>query len=314
MKWLRKRLAWISAVAVAGMVFWLAFSAVTLQHAQGGVAGTLFKQPVQVQEYARSLEAVTHDALLRFGDRYRQQVPDAQLQQQAWERLILLIEARKIGIRVSDREVIEEIQKIPVFQARNGRFDQAGYENLLRYSLGTTPRAYEEEIRDDLAIRKLFDQAIGTPTVTEPEILEGFHRKEERIRVSFLALPQYALAQEIADAARQDPEQMKKAARQLKLEIKTTAFFKRSDPVPEINAPDNAFSAAFDLKPDEISRPLPGPKGWLIAQLKERQPADESKLGSVRGDLEKELTNQKKLRAYFTWYQDLLKRADLKSR
>lgn len=224
MKWLRKRISWIAALAVGGMVFWLVFSATTLQHAQENAAGALFGQPVPAQEYRKALGAVTHDAALRFGDRYRQQIPDAQLEQQAWERLILVTEARRIGIRVSDREVIEEIRKIPLFQTRDGQFDPPGYENVMRYSLGTTSRAYEEETRDGLAIRKLFDRAVGNPTLTEQEILEEFERRKK--------LPK----------------------------------------------------------------------------------SEEIQLESVRAEIEKELLDQKRLRAYFTWYQDLLQRANPKER
>lgn len=222
MKWLRKRIGWIAAVAVGGMIFWLAFSATTLQHVQEGAAGILFNHPVPAQEYRKTLEAVTHDTLLRYGDQARRQVSDAQLQQQAWERLVLLTEAKKIGIRVSDREVIETIQKSPFFQTRDGRFDRTGYETVLQYSLGTTPRAYEEETRDDLAIRKLFNQAVGNPTLTEQEILEEFERRKK--------LPK----------------------------------------------------------------------------------SEEIKLESVQSEIEKGLLDQKRLKAYLTWYQDLLKRANLR--
>lgn len=220
MKWIRKRVAWIAAVAVGGTVLWLVFSATTLQKAQEKAAGSLFGQPVQAQEFRQSLEAVTHDAVLRFGDRYRQRIPDGQLQQQAWERLILLTEAHRLGLRASDREVIEEVGKIPVFQTKDGQFDRPGYESVMRYSLGITPRVFEEEIRQDLLIRKLFDRAVGTPTLTESEILEEFERRKK--------LPK----------------------------------------------------------------------------------ADELKLESVRAEIEKTLLEQKRLKAYFAWYQDLLKRAD----
>lgn len=311
MKWVRKQITWIASVAVGGMILWLAFSATTLQRAQEGSAGILFDRPVPAQEYRRSLEAVLHEALLRFGDRYRQQVPEEQLQQQAWERLILLTEARRLGLRVSDGEVIQQIQKIPIFQTRDGPFDRPGYEAAMRYSLGTTPRAYEEEVRDDLAIRKLFERAIGTPQVTEAELLQGFHRREDRLQVRFLTLPHPSLALEIADAARQNPDQLEKAAGQLKLKVKTTDLFKPSKPAPELGLSERMLGSIADLKPGEISRPLPSAsRQWLILRVDKKEVADEKQLASVRADLEKELLDQKRLEAYFTWYQDLLKRAN----
>ncbi|MBI3312420.1 MAG: SurA N-terminal domain-containing protein [Candidatus Omnitrophica bacterium] len=318
MKWLRRHIGWIAGVAVGGMILWLAFSATTLQRVQESAAGILFGRPVQAQEYRKALEAVTHAAVLRFGDRFRDQVRPSEMEQQAWERLILLTEARRLGIRVSDQEVVEEVQKIPLFQTKEGQFDRAGYETIVRYSLGATSRAYEEEIREDLAIQKLFDRVVGTPTLSEQEILEGFRRRETQIQVNYLLLPQYGLAQEIADAARSDPSQMEKTARQISRKVKTTGFFKSSEPAPELGLGRQAGSL-FDLKSGEISRPLPvtpadGSKpaapSWLIVQLKETKPADESKLAEARPQLEKTLLDQKRLRAYLTWYQDLIKRAN----
>lgn len=321
MKWLRKRLAWIAGVAVGGMVLWLIFSATTLQHAQEKAAGTLFGKPVPAAEYRRALEAVLHDAILRFGDRYRQEVKEDAMQRQAWERLMLLKEANRLGIRVSDREVIDEIQK--VFQTKDGRFDQPGYETVIRYSLGTTPRVYEEETRGDLAIRKLFDRSLGEPTVSESDVREEFRKREEKVRVEYWIFPRYALAVEVADGARQDPSQLEKAARQLDLKKTTTDFFKQSESVPNWGPASPLFDAVFKLQPGESSSAVPTPatdpasgqpraaaEGWAVVRLKERQSPDDSKLAAEKEKLEKQLINQKKMNAYFTWYQDLLKRAN----
>lgn len=314
MKWLRKYIGWIAAIAVGGMLFWLAASAVTLQSShQAGSPGILFGKRVSSHDYARALEAVTHEAILRYGDRHPTEAPPDQLQRQAWERLILLTEANRKGMRVSDTEVVEKIRRFSLFQDAEGRFDQRSYPLVIQYSLGTTPRVFEENVRENLKIQKLFQQAVGSPTLAPEEMKEGFRRREESVKIRYLLLPKESAAQEIANAGRQDPNQMDRAARQTGLKIISTDFFKRGEELPSLGQSGGALEPLFRLQPGEISPALPTPNGWIVAQLAEKQPADESKLESVKAELEKELLDQKRLKAYLTWYQELLKRAQLKT-
>ncbi|MBI3318760.1 MAG: SurA N-terminal domain-containing protein, partial [Candidatus Omnitrophica bacterium] len=106
MKWVRKYAVWIAGAAIGGFLLWLVGTAVSLQGMQGQAAGTLFGKAVPVSHYMKALQAVLHQNILSRGDRAGQP-PSQQLEQQAWERLILLTEARGKGIRVSDREVVE---------------------------------------------------------------------------------------------------------------------------------------------------------------------------------------------------------------
>ena len=109
------------------------------------------------------------EGMLRYGDRYRQFLPDQVLQNQAWERLILLHEAKKQRIRVSDREVVERVQQL--FGGAEG-FRPEIYKQIVQGNMGITPRAFEEQQRESLMIAKLIEQALGAePEVTETEIL-----------------------------------------------------------------------------------------------------------------------------------------------
>lgn|GEM_PF-2640290 len=309
MNMFRKYIPWIAGVAVAGMILWLITSAAILHRADTGNPGSLFGKPVTLHQYMHALEAVTHDALLRYGDQYRRQLSEDQLQDQAWERLILTAEARRQKIKITNTEVVAEIQRYPLFQRPDGQFDQAGYQTVIQYSLGTNPRAFEEEVREDLMIRKLLEKSIGNPTLTEDEVREGFQRREEQLRLRFLIVPTESLAKEISDAARKDPAQFDAAAADHKLPIKKSDLFKRNETVPDLGPVGANLEPALRLEPGEVSPALPTAKGWVVAQLLERQKADESKLAASRGQLEKELLDRKRLKAYLSWYQDLIKRA-----
>lgn len=172
MRWIRKHVYWIASVVVGGFLLWLVATAVTVQSIQSESAGTLFGRSVPMTDYLKTLQAVTHRAVLTHGDKLRQNVSIKDLEDQAWERLLLLQEARRKGIRVSDREVIQVLQSSPLFLDSGGRFDSRGYQVVMQYTLGTTPRVFEEELREEILIQKTIAQAVGSPAGTQEEIAE----------------------------------------------------------------------------------------------------------------------------------------------
>ncbi len=325
MLWMRRWTVWIAATAIGGMIFWLIVDVFSLRMAEGGAAGTLFGKKVPVQTYLQAQQAVLHQAILTHGDRYREHLTDEELDSQAWDWLIFLTEAKREGIRVSDEEVVKELRHAPLFQT-DGQFDPAAYQQILRY-LQVPPRTFEEEFRQSIMIKRVIEQVAEGITVSDEDLKEGFHQREDSIRVSFLRIPSEELAREIFESARQEPDRLKKAplrgtsldknleeaAQQLDLKIVRTDYFKRSGKIPDSDLESSRFSPAFSLKPKEVTGPLPAPDNtWLVVQLEDHRPADEEDLVSMRETLEKELLAQKRFLATIEWYQDLFKRANLK--
>lgn len=308
MKWIRKQIYWIAGVVVGGMILWLITTAVTIRSVQTESAGSLFGRSVPLTDYVKALQAVTHQAILTHGDRYRQSVTNEELESRAWERLLFLWEADRKGIRVSDREVVQEIQSIPLFQ-HQGQFDSPGYQGIMQYTLGTTPRTFEEETRDDLTIQKMIQQVIGTTPATEKELRERFQQVGGAMRIEFITVPDPGAAREIADACRQQPEQLGRIAKQTNLKITATDFFKSDGPVSGIENPAPLFAQMSNLKPGETAGPFRSAGGGIVARLKDRKPPEEKDFASARADLEKELAARKRLQNYLAWYQDLMKRA-----
>ena len=312
MKWIRKQIFWLAGTVVGGFLIWQIATAVTLRSAQPESAGILFGRNVPVQEFLRAQQAAAHQALLRYGEQYRKHVSEEDLNQNAWERLIFLAEAKRKGIRISDGEVIEEIQRSPLFQDRQGRFDQAGYQGIMQYGLGTTPRTFEEETREELMIRKLFDQVIGNPSVSEQEILDEFRKKEESIQADFLLLSVEPIAREVTEVCRQRPGQLEQVAKQLEIKLIRSDFFKRSTPLSDLGTSGVTLSSLFEAQPGEVGGPFKVSKGWLVAKVTAKKPADEKQLDSQKEAIRKEAQGRKKLQGYLAWYEELLKRANPK--
>ena len=312
MNWVRKKMGWIAGTTVGVMVLWLIGTGVSVRTMNADTAGSLFGRSIPLQAYQEARQAVTHQALLSYGDKYRQQVDETALDRMAWERLTLSAEAKRQKIRVSDQEIIQQLQRWPLFQ-KNGQFDLAGYEAIVHYSLGTSPRIFEEEIRQSLLIAKLESQAVQV-SITEKELKEAFHRKEDSIRVSYLLLPSEAAARETADVLRQNPQQMEAIAQQWHLPVIHSDLLKSSSPLGNLGSAESVLGRAFGLEAGQTTPALQISKGWLVARVEEKQPSSEEKFPAMKEALEKEARKQKQLMAYFGWYTDLLKRANLKTR
>lgn len=180
MHWIRKNIYWIASILAGGLILWLVATAVSAHSVQIQPVGTLFGRPVPETDYLKALQASTHQQILAHGDQFRKEVTEKQLEQMAWERLLLLQEARRKGIRASDPEVVATLQNSPIFLNSQGQFDARGYQAIMQYTLGTTPRAFEEELREELMIHKLIEQGMGpAPTVTEEEIKTRFEEKKK---------------------------------------------------------------------------------------------------------------------------------------
>src|SRR3989338_4272556 len=113
-------------------------------------AGIIFGRKVSFDEYSQTFREVDQQNRRMYGDNYSQFAKFINLEEQTWDRLVLLYEARKRNIIVTDREVSGEIAKFPAFQ-KDGRFDQETYRRIL----GNGARAFEEELRRSLIISRL---------------------------------------------------------------------------------------------------------------------------------------------------------------
>jgi peptidyl-prolyl cis-trans isomerase D len=94
------------------------------------------------------------NAFTIFGqaDKLRTPGASAQLARLAWRQLLLLHEADRLHITVSDRELVDFIRSLPMFQ-KNGVYDPATYETTMR-TLGMVLRLAPDSGTDATAAAK----------------------------------------------------------------------------------------------------------------------------------------------------------------
>ncbi len=150
-------------------------------------AGQLFGQRISLKEYSLAYQAVFHDAMMRY-ENLQDIIKQLRLEEQAWDRVMLLHEARRQRIKVADSEIVEQIQSYPFWQ-RGGAFDPMLYEQIITNHFRTTPREFEEEARGSILIRKLIAGIGRDMPITDQEALDSYKRENEKIKISYIFKP-----------------------------------------------------------------------------------------------------------------------------
>jgi peptidyl-prolyl cis-trans isomerase D len=182
----KKILVVLAVVIVPAFVLW--GSATLLRTQKYSYAGRIFGRNVSFLEYQKALRAVQNQAIMQFGEEYEKLQRFLNLETEAWERLILIQEARKRGIRVANNEVVETISKMPFFQ-KDDKFDDRTYKNVVEYIFRTPPRLFEEQIRDQIMLNRLFRRITDKVSVSEEELLAAYKRENEKVKVSYILIP-----------------------------------------------------------------------------------------------------------------------------
>lgn len=99
---------------------------------------------------------------------------------------LLLAEANRLDFEVSDKEMVDAIAKIPVFQ-QDGQFSKERYLQVLAYQR-LTPEAFEMMQRRELLVEKVRDQLKANVAVTDADVEAEFTKQNATINLEFVRL------------------------------------------------------------------------------------------------------------------------------
>jgi len=149
-------------------------------------AGRIMGKKISLSDLQDSMAAVRNRALMQFGDKFSEIEKYLDLESQGWERLILLKEAEKRRVKVTDKEVIDLVQSYPFFQNKGG-FDNHIYAQMLQYVFHTQARVFEEETRQDIMLSKLYKEITEGIKLNDKDILDEYKKANEEISVNYIA-------------------------------------------------------------------------------------------------------------------------------
>jgi len=155
---------------------------------------------------------------------------------------LLLQEARRLGLEVTDEELTGAIAQNPVFQT-NGLFDEPLYRRILRANR-VAPGQYEKERKKQLLIEKLLDITRDSVHVSEAEVREQYRLEREKINLNFIRLARKDHVQETTVSA----EELKAYYEQNQEELKEPLKVR----VEYVAYPHARFSSKIEVSEKDI--------------------------------------------------------------
>lgn len=127
--------------------------------------GVLDGEDITFREY----DLVKQQVRMELQDR----AVEEDLDDEVWQRLAELRQARKFGLTVADEEVMDILRRDPAFAGTDGRFDPVLYRTILENALMMTPDTYQAIRRNQILLSKLesavASAAWGVPSVAEEQ-------------------------------------------------------------------------------------------------------------------------------------------------
>jgi peptidyl-prolyl cis-trans isomerase D len=178
----------LAAIIIPAFVVWGSASVLNKDKTPA-YAGIIFGKKVSFDEFRAAFHGWQIQMKLQYGDKANE-IAGAYFKpgQAAWDRLILIHEAKTRRIQVKDSDVVAMITGFPFLQ-RNGRFDPQAYSLFLRYSLGEQPKAFEEQLRHNIEMSKVFEEVTRTTIVPDDEVRKEYEKQNITTRVKYVVFP-----------------------------------------------------------------------------------------------------------------------------
>ncbi len=152
----------------------------------GGAAAAVRvgKTTISRQDFLSQMRRLEQQYSQQFGDQWSEIKDQVNLFDETMayltNRILLLDEAERVGIRVSEAELQSDILSMPLFQDENGTFvGPETYERILRGYLQMTPQEFERAHAEDLTLNKLTSMMRRGVFVTDAEVERSIRRARE---------------------------------------------------------------------------------------------------------------------------------------
>ncbi len=149
-------------------------------------AGKIFGKKVPISDFQKAYNGVKTQLTIRYGKLPNDSKIEPVLEDEAWNRLIMLYEAKKERIKVTDKDIVDYVKGVTAFNDKSGRFSKRQYEEILRYGFGLTPAEFEAQVRDNLTIDKLIEKHSDDVKLTDAEILNEYRFLNEKAKADYI--------------------------------------------------------------------------------------------------------------------------------
>jgi parvulin-like peptidyl-prolyl isomerase len=311
-KGVNKTILWIIAIIII-LSFGVFGTAFRLDNVVNS-AGTLYGHSVSIKDFQQAYYDARDQAIRTYGDEFFKNGYKIDLEQETWDRLILLKEAQKRDIQATDQEVVAYIASLPFLQ-RQGKFDRELYEELIPNPnvFARSLTDFENGVRKQIIIRKLVEEVAPDEKLSDAQLKKEYEKRNEKLTLQYVLFSAADLGKnapaaddEVKAYYEQHKEQFRQpptislnyvqtkdkaladtlskeltpgtnfaaVAKTLNLEMKTSSPFTQDQPILTFASNPDNVGNFFKMKPGEYSPPLEAPDGWQIVQLKEKKEAN----------------------------------------
>jgi parvulin-like peptidyl-prolyl isomerase len=221
------------------------------------------------------------------------------------ENKLVLIEAAKMGVTVSDDELEQ------AFTLIKGSYPQGGLSEIVRDE--TALRQWKEKLRQRLLIEKVINRVSQVTSAIDDDALRKYYKKHqaeflvpEQVRVRQIVVKDQQEAQSLLRRLKQGAsfeELAKKHSIGPEAEMGgDLGFFARGD-MPE------EFNVAFTLKAGETSEVVKSPYGYHIFQVVARRGETESSFDEAKDQIRKMVVQEEEGKIFQAWLKKAKKKA-----
>ncbi len=239
----------------------------------------------------RNLEARYQEM---FGEQWSSEMAEQlNIGRQALEQLVnrevLLLEAERLGLAVTDEEVRRAVLEIPAFQSEGRFIGGDRYRQVLR-SNGYTAESFEEALRTDLLTQKI-TQVLGQNLyLTDAEVEDAYRRQVEQASIRYVQMPLTRFSQE-ATASQEELEaylEQNLAEFQLPEQREVSYLLvDRNMMRDRVEVPEEELRTYYEDNPDEFSREAQVQARHILLRTGERTPEEASReLEAIRQRIE----------------------------
>jgi len=162
---------------------------------QRGVLATIGDQEVTVDEVQRQAKSMIRQQFPQGGAQAQMLMPyfASQAAEQLISKKAVIAEAHRMGLRVSDEEVREELQQgqLGATLFPGGKFvGQEEYENLVQRYFELPVPQFEQLVKDDILIHKLQALVMSGAFVGDQEVRDEFVRRTTKVKFEYAVLTQ----------------------------------------------------------------------------------------------------------------------------
>jgi len=180
---IRKHMGWMMWVIVGLITVTFLFFGIYPSSGGGDRAAKVGNTVITMDEVNRAYRNLSDNYKDLLKDKFNDTIAKS-LKSQALQELIvnrlMIDEAERIGLRVSDAELQAAIMRMPAFSV-DGKFDKRAYDRILD-RINMTPAAFEASQREFLLRQKMENLIRDGVTVTDAELAAAYKQSNPKAR------------------------------------------------------------------------------------------------------------------------------------